>query len=272
MSLLPTQMVRLRGHRVRLFLRQAQAGKPTALLLHGYPDTVHVFGPLASALPQDWGVVAADFPGQGLSENAQVFSPSARAEWLTALLWQCQATEKIVVFGHDMGAHAALELARNDALVRRVVLCHSLLDGTGPTSLAIRVLRRSGAYRVILPAVPQTVVSRCLATFLPGPSPLEAVVESDFRTCFSRGGALRTAAICSAAEHWLAQGLETFDNVNTEVRLLWGTAESHFPIAHAQALQRVLPKAQLQQVPGGYHWLAWHAPQAVAASLREGNE
>ncbi len=73
---LEVRTIQLEGSPVRLHHRP---GTPTALLLHGYPDTLHVFSRLVAALPREWGVIAADFPGQGESAPHETHGPDARA-------------------------------------------------------------------------------------------------------------------------------------------------------------------------------------------------
>ena len=258
--MLPTRQHSLRGARVRLFSRAASKGAPTLLALHGYPDTLGVFGPLITSLPRTWGVLAADFPGQGGSEDTRCTAPRARAEWLVDVLAALEVRGPLQVFAHDMGAHVALELGLLVRDIERMVLSHSLLDGSGPTSLSIRMLRASGAYRVLLPAFPHLVVSRCLQTFLPKGGSLTAEVEQDIRSSFANGGARCTATVCDDAELWLERGLAAFASLKVE--LVWGDAEQHFPIEHTRAL----PNASVRVVKGGHHWLCWHAPQELGFS------
>jgi pimeloyl-ACP methyl ester carboxylesterase len=265
---LETRRLVVGGRAVRVAHR---AGTPTFLFLPGYPDTLQVFARLAAALDPAAGFVALDFPGQGGSEAAYpaVASPEARASWLGRVL-EALGVPRCTVFAHDMGVHAALELARlAPERVSGLVLAHALLDVGATTSRTIAALRKTRAYRTLLPAAPRTAVARSVATFLPPYGALSARVYEDMARSFAHGGAATTAHVCDAAEEWLARGLDRFAALTAPVTLLWGTEETHFPRVHAEALEARLPRARLEEVPGGHHWLAWHAPARVAAALRD---
>ncbi len=55
---------------VEIFYREAgRRGKPTILLLHGYPTSSHMFRNLISDLSGEYHVLAPDYPGYGRSEQ-----------------------------------------------------------------------------------------------------------------------------------------------------------------------------------------------------------
>ena len=272
-SLLKTETKTLEGQTVRLAVRRAGPGQPTALFVHGYPDTLQIFAATIAALPAGWGYVAADFPGQGQSARSSAdtptTSPEERARWLGVLLDACLLTS-VRIFAHDMGAHAALELARlRPRRIERLVLAHSLLDGRGPTSSTILWLRKSAAYKLLLPAFPGRVVRKCLEAFLaPNQQPAPLVVR-DLERSFTMHVGKHTADVCDAAESWLKRGLARYAALPMPVTLLVGTRNLQFPREHAEALARVVPQARIVDVPDAWHWLAWQAPSAVADALAE---
>ena len=254
------EVVEVAGRAVRVSHRR---GSPTVLFLHGYPDTLHVFDRAISALDGNWGYVAPDFPGQGRSEASGTVAPEARARWLDSLL-RVLDVDRVRLVAHDMGAHAALELALGfPDRVESLVLSHSLLDGTAKTSRTIALLRRGRAYRWLLPAFPSIVVARSLASFLPSDTPLTDDVHDDIAACFTRAVARTTVAVCDAAEVWLARGLDRFGALRCPVTLVWGSAETHFGRAHAESLARVCRATSIVDVDGGHHWLAWQQPRSM---------
>lgn len=268
---LPTETKTVEGQPVRVALRRATGSAPTALFLHGYPDTLHVFTRAIRALPSDWGYVAADFPGQGRSgpsaSSTPTTSPEGRARWLAALL-DVGMLRQVRVFGHDMGGHAALELARQaPKRVERLVLCHSLLDDAAPVPATIKWLRLAGAYRPLLSNLPGTVLRRCVRDFLPPNDPLTMPIEIDFGQCFDRQVGKHTAAVCDAASDWLKKGLVAYRTLEMPVVSLVGTRNLYFGREHAEALKRVVPKAEIVTVKDAWHWLAWQKPEAVVAAL-----
>lgn len=258
------QRLRVDGREVRALVRPARGG-PTALLLHGYPDTCEVFSPLVNVMDTSWGVVAPDFPGQGESEaRPDTAHPEARASWCVKVL-EAVEVKRPRVFGHDMGAHTALELALAGH-VESVVVSHALLDGEGATSLSIQVMRASRAYRLALRLAPDLVFSRCLDTFFEGPSPSDAALES-MRTAFRTHGAGVTVKVCDAAEVWLARGLSRFAGLDVPTTALWARRETHFPPSQAEALVRAHASTTLTLVDSADHWLCWNTPLVVKQAL-----
>jgi pimeloyl-ACP methyl ester carboxylesterase len=64
---------------IRIFYREAgDPGKPTLLLLHGFPSSSHQFRDLIPLLSDNFHVVAPDYPGMGYSEAppADTFTPT----------------------------------------------------------------------------------------------------------------------------------------------------------------------------------------------------
>ena len=266
---LSSQLLEVEGRAVRLSHRVAQAGAPTVVLLPGYPDTLQIFARVAAALPPATGYVALDFPGQGRSEPSRVptYSPADRARWLVEVL-EALAVDRCWLMAHDMGAHAALELARLDPRrVERVVLSHALLDGAARTSRAIAVLRRARAYRALLPGFPRATVARSVASFHPPETPLSSAIYDDVASTFTIASARTTVAVCDATEVWLARGLARFASLPMPLTLLWGDAEAHFPRVHAERLAAVVKRARVVDVRGGWHWLAWQDPDCIVAAL-----
>lgn len=268
---LQTETKTVEGQPVRVALRRATGSAPTAVFLHGYPDTLHVFTRAIAALPKTWGYVAADFPGQGQSGRSSsttpTTAPQGRGRWLGALL-DVGMLSQVRVFAHDMGAHAALELARQfPKRVERLVLSHSLLDNDAPTPATIKWLRFAGAYRPLLSNLPGTVLRRCVGDFLPPNDALSLPIEIDFGQCFDRQVGKHTAAVCDAAEDWLKKGLGPYRGLEAQVVNLVGTRNLYFGREHAEALQRVLPKAEIVTVKDAWHWLVWQKPDAVKAAL-----
>ena len=268
--MLATTVIEVDGRAARVSCRAATAGAPTVLFLPGYPDTLQVFARACAALEPRVGYLALDFPGQGGSERSRdpTFAPEARARWIVQVLRRLEVG-RVVVYAHDMGAHAALELALLiGARVSGLVVANALLDGMARTSRTIALLRRARAYRVLLPAFPGRAVAHSIAGFLPRGAPLSPAVQQDIESAFSRTAAVVTGRVCDAAEVWLARGLERFRSLRMPVTLLWGSAEQHFPRVHAEALATVIDQARVVDVPGGHHWLVWHDPDAVVRQVQ----
>lgn len=88
------------------------SGDLTVLLIHGWMCDQTYWETQAPALSGQFGVVAVDLAGHGLSgTDRQAWSTVALAEDVAALVSELEL-EKVVVVGHSLGGRVALEVAR----------------------------------------------------------------------------------------------------------------------------------------------------------------
>ena len=59
-----------------------------------------------------------------------------------------------------------------------------------------------------------------------------------------------------------------YEKIQCPVLTLWGERERHFPLAHAERLQKLVPPSELVVVSSGEHWMAWQSAADVAESVR----
>jgi pimeloyl-ACP methyl ester carboxylesterase len=87
---------------------------PTLLLLHGYPETSHVWDGILSALARHYTVVAPDLPGAGLSDApaaAADYIKKAMAADIYGLMVKLGLSHDIRLVGHDIGTTVAYPYA-----------------------------------------------------------------------------------------------------------------------------------------------------------------
>ncbi len=102
---------------------------PPILLLHGYPQTLHMWRKLIPLLRTNFTVVAADLRGYGKSDKPQsdsmhyTYSKKAMAED-QYLLMKKLGFEKFICIGHDRGARVAHRLALDYAksIIKLVII------------------------------------------------------------------------------------------------------------------------------------------------------
>ncbi|HEX3759662.1 MAG TPA: alpha/beta fold hydrolase, partial [Kofleriaceae bacterium] len=256
---------------VRLRIARLDGPAPTCfVLLHGYPDTLHVFEPLARELARAGPVLAFDWPGQGQSAPApSCDSPDGRAAFLLRVIEVLAAGRRAVVVAHDMGVLPALALStRPRSPLAGVVAMNALLVPDAPVSPEIRLLRVGRAYRLALRLGWRAALARCFATFVPEPRVLPDVLRDDVRVAFARRE-VRTQTIraCERYDDALPAWRTFAAGARVPILLLWGEAERHFPGAHARRFAAACPRATVDVVEGGHHWMAWHAAPIVAARI-----
>jgi pimeloyl-ACP methyl ester carboxylesterase len=265
-TLLPTQVMDIRGHK----LRMATVGQgPPIVFLHGYPDTLHIAGRLALQLADSHTGYLFDWPGTGKSEPwGGLLHPDAQASRLRDIL-DAWGLDEVVLVGSDMGAPPALCFAaRYPERVRGVAVMNSLLFDDEPTSPEIRIMRKAGLSTLAFMVSPRVVYRQCKATFLPSDWTLPNALDDDLWTAFSASPVRRhLAKMCRDYERALPTLPRRYDAVKCPVLALWGDNESHFHRAHGARLIRGRDNRQLVDIQEGGHWMAWTHTTRVATAL-----
>lgn len=266
--MLPVALERVGDGRL---LRVARLGAgPPVVLLHGYPENLQIWCRVAPLLAQQHRVIAFDWPGLGGSEAWRGgATPRHQADRLRTLLDEW-AIPRAAVVGLDMGGQPALVFAaaypeRCSALV----VSNSLVLPDAVTSWEIRVLRRFGWNRFVLRRLPGAVFFRAEHTFLPPGVRLSPELRRDFWERFRRPEVRRfLIRMCAGYQGTLDRLPDLYPGIRVPSLVLWGERDRHFPLVHARRLHAAIPDSQLEVIPGGEHWMPWHAAPQVAAALR----
>jgi pimeloyl-ACP methyl ester carboxylesterase len=103
---------------LEVFYREAgRPGRPTVLLLHGFPSSSHSFREVMPALADDAHVIAPDLPGFGLSSSPTVDEYDYTFENLSRTIENLLGrlgVERFFVYLHDFGAPVGYHLATRD--------------------------------------------------------------------------------------------------------------------------------------------------------------
>ena len=256
------------GQVVRVARLGSRGGVPL-VLLHGYPDNLHLWSRVAPLLARRQDVIAFDWPGMGDSTRwPGGATPQHQAQRLMQLLDHWHIAQADVV-GIDMGGQPALVAAAVAPLrIRRVTVMNSLVLGDQPTSWEIALLRRYGWNRWLLRHLPQAVFHRAWRTSLPSGVCLPVTVRDDLWRCFAQP-AVRAfiTTLCAGYQATLPKLPELYRHIRCPTTLVWGARDSHFPLCQGEQLQAMLPHAPLRRIAGGEHWMTWHAAEQVAAAI-----
>jgi hypothetical protein len=151
-------------------------GKPTLLLLHGYPSSSFDWHPIWAKLAKRFRLIAPDFIGLGFSDKPQshVYSLLEQADMVTALMASLDL-HSAHVLSHDYGVSVAQEL-----LARNVIIIDSsdTLATSAPSSEA-------NVSSSALPSTSSTDPSTSPSSSTSSPSPIQFRVES---VVFLNGG------------------------------------------------------------------------------------
>jgi len=264
--MLATEIETHQGRRLRV----ARLGSgPPLVLLHGYPDNLQLFCELAERLAQRFTVIAFDWPGMGESQEwPGGTTPQHMADHLRALL-DAWGLARVRLLGVDMGGQPALVLAaRHPQRVERLCVMNSLVMPARETSWEIRLLRRYRWNERLIRWLPRLVFLRAERTSLPRGVRLPAELRADLWGAFRRPKVRRfVSRMCGGYQGALPRLPELYPSIRCPTLVLWGERDRHFPPVHGRELQGAIPGAELALVPGGEHWMAWHAAAEVAAAI-----
>ena len=98
-------------------------GRPTVVLVHGYPDNAGIWREVAESLAEDHFVIAYDVRGAGASDRPKAVADYQLSDLkadLAAVLQTCCADRKVHLVGHDWGAIQGWEPATDPRFARRL--------------------------------------------------------------------------------------------------------------------------------------------------------
>jgi pimeloyl-ACP methyl ester carboxylesterase len=227
------------------------------LLLHGWASDSSVWALMTPRLQELGPVIAVDAPGSGLSTRGRETFTYARYADAAAAVMEQEGLSSAVVVAHSFGAYAARELVRQYPERACAIV---LVDGSFGRSFHDAAATR--AFRESLSAQPW-------------PDPLKA------RNAPSNASpdTLRLLPIMHArvsretAVEWinalLDERIYESDRVSAPVRLILRAESTWMTAEEIDRLRAYAPRLQVVRVARVSHFLAWDAPDAVAALIRE---
>ncbi|SCX38092.1 Pimeloyl-ACP methyl ester carboxylesterase [Klenkia marina] len=237
--------VRLRpGRVVRVHHREAgTAGRPL-VLVHGLGMSGRSMLPALRVLARERRTLAPDLPGYGRTRGrGRTLGIAGLADalnrWMDAV-----GLDEVDLVGHSLGAQVvAAAVRQRPGRVQHLVLVGPTRDPSAPTWVG-------QAWRLLLDAPRER------------PALLPVAVRD-----YLRAGPLTMVAVL---RHALRRPEEhAMGEVDVPTLVLRGSRD---PVAGQQwceDLAAVLPRGQLQVVPGGPHGLVFSAPEAFAAAVLE---
>jgi pimeloyl-ACP methyl ester carboxylesterase len=270
---------------VRVFARMhaGAPGRTPVLLVHGTAAWSGTWFELIPALQRaGYPVIAVDLPPFGYSDKATTvdFSRAAQAERLRAVLDAFHVRRAIVV-GHSFGGGPALEFGlRAPDRTARLILVDAALGLTAPppdaSSVACRALAMPTIRRVLIDATAANPLwsGTLLRRFVARKDAVTPQRLAFYRAPARLAGA--SAALGAWADHFACAPETGASMDSTRIQastvptfLLWGADDRITPLAQAERLHRLLPKAPLRILDGVGHIPHIEAPAAFARLLLE---
>lgn len=186
----------------RIHYRRLGRGRPL-VLLHGFPQTGHMWRKVMPPLAEHYDVVAPDLRGYGDSDKPRGGYDKRTMAADVADLIQALGLEPVVLVGHDRGAR----VAHRFALDHPARLTHLVLLDIAPTFDVFHALDPHLARRVwhwffhLVPDLPEALLAGreevylrwCLTTWAEHPDAIEEEAVQEYLRCFRQPGALRGA-------------------------------------------------------------------------------
>jgi haloalkane dehalogenase len=272
----------------KVYARNYAGTGPAFVLLHGFPDNLHIYDELIPYLVASGRrVVAFDFLGYGASDKpaGAVYSFRQQQGDLEAIV-EALDIEKIVPVGHDAGGPAAINFAidHSDRVASLCILntfytaaptlqlpeLIELFATPGLKALTDAILNSPEQLAWVLrfqqKKFLETLPEEYKATF---ESVLAPIINNNFN--FGRGAgsgpafAQMTAQVFEEATR-NTQRIPRIEALDVPVKLIWGGADLALNIGVADDLRSHFRHASLTVLPAG-HWLQIDMPEAVAREM-----
>ena len=244
-------------------------GRPL-VLLHGLFDDAEGWDALARDTRRP--CFAVDLPGFGASQGPTRPRLSAYADDVVEALAALGVRECTLV-GHSLGGGIAVAVAERSDAVRALALLAPV--GFGPIRLAdwMALPGVVDVAQLALPVAlvnPLTVIAAYTTFVAHGRLPSRDLMGRLRRRAFRSGPGVRAATIAIAAAGRSPRGFAhrpvAFDG---PVAVVWGERDALVPLAHIEALRRVLPQAHIEAWNGMGHHPQRERPIALARFIEE---
>ena len=271
------------GHdlHVRVFPAQASSGKPTILLLHGFPDTSHLYDRLAPLLAGERRVVTFDFLGWGRSDK-----PSDHEYDAASLLADLDAViaylgaQTVMLVAHDISGFPVIDRAlAHPARIDRLVLLNTIYSPSRAAVPPAAIARFStpGVRREISVFLSSTFDSIWQRSYLEqvGQFFCDGETRAQYLKVFvahareSRRAffGLNRVLISEVSSRKQRVGdMQTFDK---PVSIIFGAEDQNLNAGVARELDALFPNSELHLIDGACHYVQLDAPEAVARLILE---
>ncbi|WP_301002454.1 alpha/beta fold hydrolase [Capsulimonas corticalis] len=249
------------------FLMDRGAGAPT-LLLHGSPDSSHMWRPLIEALPSGRRYIAPDLPGYGLSTAPEDFDYSleSQTKWVDGLVAALEIETPVNLVVHDFGGPFGLAWAATyPEKVRRIVIFNTNFFSDYHWHSWAQMMRAPIVGEAMMAINSEKVFTQTIAKTAPR-LPAEHIAET-FRlyTPAVRRHILR---LYRATDPKNFRGWENKLRAaiaRTPTMVLWGDQDPFIEPRYAEKFGA----ERVEHFQEYSHWLPVEAPQEIARRLDE---
>ena len=240
--------------------------KPTALLLHGFANSLQSFRLLAPLLADRYYVVAFDMPGFGLSDKPAPFDyKNAHQAEMASDLIKALGLQRVVVGGHSLGGAIALRVALESPEVIGLVVMNPGIITSGVPAIAKYLVFPFPRIQAKIFGDPEFRSNFLRRSFV---NP--AIVTDDVVKDLSRTA--RTQGYLSGMSNMMGQyndpdEVPMLPRVTVPSLIVWGQQDRNKTLSEFEELKAKLPNNTAVLVPTSGHYVQEEAPAEAAAAM-----
>jgi pimeloyl-ACP methyl ester carboxylesterase len=266
----------------RMVVRNPSA-QGTVLLLHGFPETLHAWKDIATALGEDHEVHAFDWPGYGLSSRPPVdrfsYAPREYARVLEKYIRKANIdTSQLTIYATDIGALPALLLALEDPDIARTIIVGDFAPFDRPAYMyaslqSLKSPASSDQTRIQMNANRDEILENAFRRGLPESAQFEVSREfkDDMLRGWNHGGMTSADAFHHYYSHFTRdqEYLESnLARLKTAINVVWG--ERDFYISKEMGIEFAgKANVEITLLPGIGHYPHLQDPTQTIAEIRD---
>jgi pimeloyl-ACP methyl ester carboxylesterase len=242
-------------------------GKPTALLIHGFANSLQSFRRVAPLLADRYYVVAYDMPGYGLSGKPAPFDyRNANQAKIASSLIRELGLKDVVVGGHSLGGAIALRVAVDDPEVVGLVVMNPGIVTTGVPPIAKYLVFPFPRLQAKIFGDPGFRADFLKRSFV-DPAIVTDQVIADLSLTSKSEGYLRGMTNLMG-QYQDADEIPLLAKVKVPSLIVWGAQDRGKPAGEFDELHALLPAADTVYVESSGHYVQEEAPEETAAGMK----
>lgn len=256
--------------------------KGTALLLHGFPETLHAWDAVSRGLASDFEVHAFDWPGFGQSSRPTAeqfgYAPRDYARVLTQYIQSARIDRsRLVIYATDIGALPALLAALDDPKIARKIIVGDFAPFNRPAFMHERLERlkskpSADEARVQLNAARDDTIENAFKRGLPPEA--QFAISAKFKQDMTRGWSNGSLTSADAFYHYYSHFTRDQDyfeanlkRLKTPVKVVWGDADLYIRKDMGVELAARLG-VEFSALPGIGHYPHLQSPEKAVEEIR----
>lgn len=243
---------------------------PPVVLLHGFPQSAHVWRHAVPMLASRFRVVVPDLLGTGASDRpAGVRLDLAAQAGYAGELLDGLGIERCAVIGHSFGGGIAQLLALDRPGVDAMVLLASSAFDAWPTA-ATRQIQDTPVEQEVEELVASGIRASLRHGMVEPDRLMPDDVEEYVRAWSGREGVASFFRFVRQIDGLgLVERTEDLGRLEIPVLLFWGERDPFYPPSVAERLNEAIPSSTLGLLPGCGHFLMDEAPETLVPMIFE---